>query len=196
VSETRRLILASSSPRRRNLLEEAGFRFDVEAPDVAEAPLPDEDPDACARRLALEKLEAVAPRAPADCCLLAADTVVALDGDSIGKPRDTEEAVEMLLRLSGRTHRVFTGFAVGARGQRVHLGLEESRVRMRRFDREEARVYAETGEPLDKAGGYALQGVGGGLVEEIEGSRSNVIGLPLEAVVPVLDAFGVARCRS
>jgi septum formation protein len=191
---TTRLILASGSPRRTDLLRLAGFSFSVVVPTVDEAPRPGESPEASARRLAEAKAEAVARSAPADHCVLAADTLVVVGEAVLGKPRDSDNAVEMLLRLAGRTHRVLTGFALlrreGEEWEKLG-GLEESRVRMATVSRDEARTYAATGEPLDKAGAYALQGLAGRFVEAVEGSRSNVIGLPLERVVPMLARFGV-----
>jgi septum formation protein len=186
-------VLASSSPRRQDLLRDAGFRFEVVAPDVDESARPGEAPGELARRLAAEKAGAVTRRVDASCCVLAADTVVVIDGETIGKPRDEAEAAAMLLRLAGREHRVLTGvaLAVPALG-RCELRLEESVVRMARVTVEQARAYAATGEPLDKAGAYALQGAGGRFVARVRGSRSNVIGLPLEAVVPLLRELGVS----
>ena len=183
----RALVLGSSSPRRRELLAAAGFAFEIAEPGIDERALPGESAEAQARRLALEKARAVAVRASTGACVLAADTLVVLDRDVLGKPRDADEAVEMLLRIQGRTHRVLTGFALVVR----ELGIEdhgviESEVRMHRVDRETARAYAASGEPLDKAGAYAAQGEGGQFVAEIRGSRTNVIGLPLEAVTPRL----------
>jgi len=116
-----------------------------------------------------------------------------IDRVLLGKPRDRAEAVEMLLRLAGRTHRVLTGFALVVAGlAREESGVEESLVRMHAVDRATAESYAATGEPLDKAGAYAAQGAGGRFVAEIRGSRTNVIGLPLEALAPRLAALGVA----
>ncbi|HXZ86209.1 MAG TPA: Maf family protein [Myxococcota bacterium] len=190
----RALVLASSSPRRRELLAQAGFRFEVAAPDVDESAQAGEPPESLARRLALEKARAVAAQAPSEACVLGADTVVVIDSLLLGKPRDRAEAVEMLLRLAGRTHRVLTGFALVVRAlAREESGVEESLVRMHAIDRESAERYAATGEPLDKAGGYAAQGAGGRFVAEIRGSRANVIGLPLEALAPRLAELGVAR---
>jgi len=189
---SRALVLASSSPRRRELLAEAGFAFAIDSPDVDERALPGESPEAQARRLALAKAEAVAERAPAESCVLAADTLVVIDADVLGKPRDADEAVEMLLRLQGREHRVLTGWAlvVRALGLREH-GCVESAVRMHAVDRDTARAYAASGEPLDKAGAYAAQGEGGRFVATIRGSRSNVIGLPMEEVRERLTRAGV-----
>ena len=185
-------MLASTSPRRRALLAEAGFAFAVDAPDVDESPRAGEAPDALARRLALAKARAVAERADAGACVLGADTIVVIDGEILGKPRDEAEAVAMLLRIAGRTHRVLTGFALVVRALgRDDTAVEESQVRMHPVDRATAERYAASGEPLDKAGAYAAQGEGGRFVAEIIGSRANVIGLPLEAVVPKLAALGV-----
>ncbi len=194
----RRLILASRSPRREALLREAGFQFEQAAPDVCEAARPGEAPESQAQRLALLKARAVAERAEPDSCVLAADTLVVIDECVLGKPRDPAEAVEMLLRLAGRRHRVLTGFALLIpRTGRHEVGLEESAVQLRHLSPEEAHAYVASGEPLDKAGAYALQGEGSRFVEAVTGSRSNVIGLPLEVVVPRLERLAVRRrCRS
>ena len=125
--------------------------------------------------------------------MLAADTLVVVDEDVLGKPRDPDEAVEMMLRIQGRTHRVLTGFAFVVRALGVvESEVVESVVRMHAVDRDTARAYARSGEPLDKAGAYAAQGEGGRFVAGISGSRSNVIGLPMEAVVARLARLGVA----
>jgi septum formation protein len=183
----RPFVLASTSPRRQALLRDAGFEFSVIVPDVDESVLPSESPESLARRLALAKARAVLPRVPRDACVLAADTVVAIDGVLLGKPADEAEAVEMLLRLAARTHRVLTGFALLVPALGVEeVGVVESSVRMHAVDRATAERYAASREPLDKAGGYAAQGEGGRFVAEIRGSRTNVIGLPLEAVTPRL----------
>ncbi len=188
----RALVLGSSSPRRRELLAAAGFAFEVAAPDVDERALPGERAEAHALRLALEKARAVARRAPREACVLAADTIVVVDSDVLGKPRDIDEAVEMLLRIQGRAHRVLTAYAGIVRAlEREEHGVVESEVRMHAVDRASALVYAQSGEPMDKAGAYAAQGAGGRFVAEIRGSRSNVIGLPMEAVVPLLAQLGV-----
>ena len=195
---TRRLVLASASPRRRKLLEGAGFDFDVHVPRIREALLGRESPDFMAQRLAREKAQSIALSYESDSCVLGADTAVVLDSILLGKPRDGMEAVEMLTRLSGRTHSVLTGYALVVPGtERIVAGVVESRVRMRSISNDEAHSYVATGEPLDKAGSYALQGIGAKFVEALEGSRSNVIGLPLEAVVPRLESLGVVRtCRT
>jgi septum formation protein len=188
----RPLVLASSSPRRRDLLREAGFAFSVDSPDVDESALPGESPEAQARRLALAKAEVVAARAPGEACVLAADTLVVVDADVLGKPRDADEAVEMLLRIQGRAHRVVTGWALVVRALALaEHGAVESEVRMHPVDRPTARAYAASGEPLDKAGAYAAQGEGGRFVAAIVGSRTNVIGLPMETVRERLVRAGV-----
>jgi septum formation protein len=195
---TRRLVLASASPRRRKLLEEAGFDFDVHVPRIREALQARESPDFMAQRLAREKAQSIAAGYGSDSCVLGADTSVVLDSALLGKPRDGMHAVEMLGRLSGRTHSVLTGYALVVPGSsQIVAGVVESRVRMRKISNDEAHSYVATGEPLDKAGSYALQGIGAKFVEAIEGSRSNVIGLPLEAIVPRLESLGVLRkCRT
>lgn len=189
---TRPLVLGSNSPRRRDLLTASGFAFEVSVPDIDERALRGESAEAQARRLALEKARVVAGRSAREACVLAADTLVVVDADVLGKPRDVDEAVEMMLRIQGRTHRVLTGFAlvVRALGVEEH-GVVESEVRMHPVDRETARAYARTGEPLDKAGAYAAQGEGGRFVAEIRGSRTNVIGLPMETVIAQLAKLGV-----
>jgi septum formation protein len=198
---TRTLVLGSGSPRRRDLLREAGFAFRVVTPGIDEESLPHEAPADLARRLAEAKGRAVAARVPESSCILAADTLVVLEGDVLGKPRDTADAADMLLRLAGRTHVVLTGYSIAVPALGRHeSGVVESRVRMRAVDPAEAHAYASGGEPLDKAGAYAVQGEGGRFVASVEGSLSNVIGLPLEAVVPCLEALGVERtvatCRT
>jgi septum formation protein len=189
----RPFVLASTSPRRRQLLEEAGLSFSIEVPDVEELGVPGEHPEQLAPRLATEKALAVAERVPPRAVILAADTLVVLGNDVLGKPRDRDEAQAMLLRLSGRVHRVLTGYAVLRPDDDVlETGLEESRVQIRGVSPEEAARYAAGGEPMDKAGGYAAQGEGGRFIASIDGLRSNVIGLPVEVVLPVLARFGVS----
>jgi septum formation protein len=193
VTDVRRpLVLASASPRRHRLLQEAGFEFVVRPPEVDERSLSGDTPEELAKRLALLKARTVLEHSEPDCCILGADTVVVLGEQILGKPEDEREAARMLLALAGRVHRVLTGFALLVAGSDLReVGVVESLVRMGPVGAEEARAYAASGEPLDKAGGYAVQGVGGRFVEAIEGSRSNVIGLPIEDLVPRLAAFGV-----
>jgi septum formation protein len=189
--EPRSLILASSSPRRRALLAQRGFAFEIVSPEVDERPLPGETPAALAARLALAKARAGARGAPAHAVVLGCDTIVVIGGEVLGKPDDERHAVEMLLRIAGRTHRVLTAFAAVATPGAEEVGVEESLVTLRAVERGEAEAYAASGEPLDKAGAYALQGEGARFVTRVQGSRSNVIGLPLERVEPLLRSFGV-----
>jgi septum formation protein len=187
---SRRLVLASSSPRRHALLAMAGYDYAVIVPDVDETRIPGEDPAAMVERLALLKAGAVA--ASEETAVVAVDTTVVLDGEVIGKPRDENDAVAILLKLSGRTHLVLSGWAVSV-GSTAEVGVAPTAVTMRSIDPSEATAYVATGEPMDKAGAYALQGEGVRLVADLEGSRSNVMGLPLEAIVPALHRAGVER---
>lgn len=190
------LVLASGSPRRRTLLALAGFEFEVRRPSVDESPLPEEAPAAMVLRLAAAKAAAVAAETGDDACVLACDTTVVLDGEALGKPTSIDDAAAMLLRLAGRSHEVITGYAISPPWRDgVEQGSVSSVVTMRAISAAEANDYAASGEPLDKAGAYALQGEGGRFVASVDGSRSNVIGLPLEAVVPLLESFGVTGRR-
>jgi len=186
-------VLASSSPRRRRLLKAAGFDFVVFAPDVEEVFLRGETPDEMVRRLAVAKAGAVAA---AGALVLGVDTTVVCDGFVLGKPHDESTAVTMLLDLAGRSHTVLSGWALLRDGVVLDAGVEESTVTMRPIEASEARAYAATGEPLDKAGAYALQGRGGEFVVDVSGPRSNVIGLPLRAVVDALRRAGVKPSAS
>lgn len=188
-----RLVLASGSPRRRFLLSMAGFEFETLAPHVDETPHPGEEPERMVVRLAEEKARAVRARVGDDSWVLACDTTVVRDGEIVGKPASVDEAVEILLSLAGRRHEVVTGFAIAGTAEDCDAGSTWSVVTMRTISRAEATAYAEGGEPLDKAGAYGLQGEGGRFVSSVEGSRSNVVGLPLESVVPRLVARGIPR---
>jgi septum formation protein len=173
-----RIVLASASPRRQQLLAQLGVRFEVRPAALDETPLPDEDARAHVERLAIANATAVA--APAD-VVLAADTTVELDGRIFGKPTDAAHALDMLRMLRGRTHQVHTGVAVLA-GRVMTSTVVTSGVRLAHLDDEMLAWYVATGESSDKAGGYALQGAGALLVAEIHGSPTNVIGLPLHEV--------------
>lgn len=187
------LVLASSSPQRRLLLAAAGFEFVVSEPDADERRDGDEEPRDMVERLAVLKARTV--HAPGD-LVLGVDTTVVGGGIILGKPNDEATAVAMLLGLAGKTHSVLSGWAVLQDGSVLEHGVEESVVTMRPIEVAEAEAYAATGEPLDKAGGYALQGRGGAFVAAIAGSRSNVIGLPLRAVVPALHRAGATPSSS
>jgi septum formation protein len=188
------LVLASASPRRRALLAEAGLRFEVRPADVPEDPEPGAAPADVARNLAVRKARAAArDLGPAPCIVLGADTVVALDdGRLLGKPRDRAEAEGHLRALSGTTHSVVTGVCLrgvpGGDEEVFHVG---SRVTMRPLEEREIRDYAAGGEGLDKAGGYAIQEGGDRFVTRLEGSRTNVVGLPMEEVLARLAARGI-----
>ena len=190
------LVLASASPRRRQLLAAAGVPFVVEPADVPEAPLPGEGPRALAERLAAEKAVAVAARGRGGCIVLGADTVVVLDGEALGKPDDPSHAERMLARLVGRAHRVVTAVALATDGARpLQVFSVESEVHMRAATAEEIRRYVATGEPLDKAGAYAAQGQGRRFITRIVGSESNVIGLPMDETLGRLREAGLAWDR-
>jgi septum formation protein len=185
------LILASASPRRRELLGGAGIAFEVMPADIFEHEPCGEEPGDFAKRLATEKALAVARRvgAPPRRQVLGADTIVVVDGAILGKPRDARHAEELLARLVGREHEVITAVALATSDTlAVRTTAVATRVRMRRATAEELRAYVDTGEPLDKAGAYAIQGEGRRFVEEVAGSESNVIGLPVEETLALLRA--------
>jgi len=185
------LVLASASPRRREILAGAGVRFEVVPADIDESAQPGEAPEALAERLAREKALAVARRLGPEPgrLVLGSDTIVVLEGDVLGKPRDARHAEVLLGRLAGRTHRVVTGVAVARTGDLALRSLTvASRVTMHAAAPEAIRRYVATGEPLDKAGAYAFQGEGRRFVASVEGSETNVIGLPLEETLALLRA--------
>jgi septum formation protein len=184
---TASLVLASSSPRRRELLERLGLKLIIDPPHVDESVRPGEQPEAYVRRLALAKAEEVAPR-HLDAWVLAADTTVVRDGEVLGKPETPEAALQMLGTLEGRGHIVLTAVALGGRGRGVRVVGAE--VTFAQVGPAALRWYVGTGEPLDKAGGYAVQGCGAFLVERITGSHSAVIGLPLVETLAVLAEAG------
>ena len=185
------IILASNSPRRQELLERVGIRgFTVWAPNVDESVEPGLSPANMVEKLSLRKGRAAAERFGPDGLIIAADTVVALDGDILGKPRDGEDAFAMLSALSGREHRVCTGVAV-LRGDRAVTEHEVTAVTFRALSPDEIRGYIATGEPMDKAGAYGIQGVGALLVSGIRGDYSNVMGLPVFRLGRILREFGL-----
>ena len=183
------LVLASASPRRRDLLRQAGIRFEVRPADIPEIGQPDESPVEFAQRLARSKALAIAEQigtSPSR-LVLGADTIVVLDGEVFGKPRDSDHALELLERLVGREHSVVTAVAlVESDTLRIREAVVTSRVEMRAVERSELIAYVATGEPLDKAGGYAVQGGARSFVTRIHGSETNVIGLPLDETVQLL----------
>lgn len=179
------LVLASASPRRRALLEQLGIPLRVDPPHLDERVLPGEAPGAYVLRLAREKARAVHARHPG-ATVLAADTSVVLDGVVLGKPATTDEALDMLRALSGHTHDVMTAVAVADAGEE----LVTAAVTFTAATEAALRWYVSTGEPMDKAGGYAVQGIGGFLVERIDGSHSAVVGLPLVETLALLRRAG------
>jgi septum formation protein len=199
------LVLASASPRRRDLLAQAGYRFQVHPAHVPEDPRPDEDPIVYVTRLAREKAEAVFRELTAgsdfekdygdgqsSLAVLGADTTVALDNTILGKPEDPADAARMLRLLSGRTHRVITGVAVvTAKG--VEVAAEATAVRFLTLSDEEIGEYVAGGEPMDKAGAYAIQGRAARWIPRIEGCYFNVMGLPLALVSTLLESCGALR---
>lgn len=182
-----RLVLASGSPRRRDILTALGLSFDVRAPAVDESVDAGETAADAARRLAGRKARAAGAR-PGE-LVLSADTIVALDDHLLGKPDDAAGAVSMLARLSGRTHVVVTGLAL-ATPSRVLTAVAATRVTFRRLASAEIAAYVATGEPLDKAGSYGIQGLGAALVERIEGDFYNVMGLPIPTLLALLEEAG------
>ncbi len=183
-----RLILASASPRRADLLTAAGFTFDVHPVEVDESVLPGEKPDAYVLRLALAKGRACAARHPGS-VVLAADTSVVVDDRILGKPEDASDAENMLRALSGRTHEVLTGVAL-CRDGREAAEVVCTSVRFAHLSPAEVRWYVASGEPRDKAGAYAVQGLASRYVDSVEGSYSNVVGLPVATVYRLLREFG------
>jgi septum formation protein len=192
------LILASGSPRRRELLSQAGIRFDIHPPNIPELEEPGESPTDFAKRLARSKALAVAQRmGPAQRhWVLGADTIVVVDSDILGKPRDAKNAMELLERLTGRGHFVITAVALVASDTlQVRDFAVKSRVEMRSVTRDELAAYVATGECLDKAGAYAVQGGARSFVTKIVGSETNVIGLPMDETLALLSEVGIEASR-
>lgn len=187
----RRLILASSSPRRQELLTQIGVPFSVQVPAIDETPLAGEAPPAYVQRMAEEKALAVLAQQKGDVCVLAADTSVIVDGLILGKPADAAEAKAMLLRLSGREHQVLSAIAV-ADQSRLNSQVVSCKVAFRTLTDAEIDAYWLTGEPRDKAGSYAIQGLGAVFVQAIHGSYSAVVGLPLAETAALLGEFAIA----
>jgi septum formation protein len=185
------LILASTSPRRRALLEAAGVRFDLGDSGIEEIRHAGESAPEFARRMAEGKALAVSRRADA-VLVLGADTVVECRGEVLGKPRDEQEAHRILRMLSGRFHTVITAFALARDGKIVESRAVTSRVRFRDLGDAEIEAYVRTGDPMDKSGAYGIQAEGAGLVVEVEGQRDNVMGLPVSEVLDALRRHGIA----
>lgn len=186
------LILASASPRRHDLLSRIGLRFVTMPADIDESRLNGEPPEEHVRRLAIAKARAVSHIHPG-LWVLGADTIVVIDGRILGKPTDRAEAEVMLATLSSRTHEVFTGYAIvnSALPSRERWGVVRSEVFIRELAPSEIAGYIDTGEPMDKAGAYAIQGVGSAIVARVSGSYTNVVGLPLCEVARDLKELGI-----
>ena len=185
------IILASQSPRRKELLERMGIRdFETISPNVDESVFHGLPPEELVRRLSAEKAAAVAGRAGEDAIVIAADTVVALEGAVLGKPADELDAFKMLSALSGVRHQVYTGVTV-CRGGEKQTAHEVTDVTFRELSEEEIEHYIATGEPMDKAGAYGIQGYGAMLVEGIGGDYYNVMGLPVCRLARMLAGFGL-----
>ncbi len=187
-----KIILASSSPRRKELLESVGLKFQVVNPEADETYLNDESPEDVALRLSKEKALSVARGYEAGTVVIGADTVVVVDNDILGKPLDENDAALMLRKISGREHRVLTAFTiVKPQSQVLHGEIVETFVSVKNLAASEIEGYIMTGEPMDKAGAYGIQGIGAFMIQEIRGSYTNVVGLPLVEVLEALKLQGV-----
>ena len=191
-----KIVLASASPRRQELLSSVGIRFTVEPSNVDEEPIVDESPQEHVSRLASAKAREVAGRVNQtdEVWVLGADTIVIIDGELLGKPEGRVEALHMLKKLSGRTHKVITGYSIynPSKDEEIKRAVETT-VKFKDLTDDEITGYVASGEPMDKAGAYAIQGLGAFMVEEIKGSYSNVVGLPICQVVNDLEEAGAVR---
>jgi septum formation protein len=187
----RKIVLASASPRRKELLQKIGLKFEVDASNCAEEIDPTLKPDEIVRRISIEKACAVASRHK-DAVIIAADTIGVIGKKLLGKPRTAGEARKMLAQISGKSHEVITGFTVlDTATNKVISGTVNTKVYIKKMTQQEIDAYVQTGEPLDKAGAYGIQGLGAVIVEKIEGDYYNVVGLPLSALAEVLKEFGI-----
>ena len=190
------LILASGSPRRIKMLKELGIKFISTPTNVEEIPLPNEAPEKFARRLAIEKAEEIAKKQKEKTWVLGADTIVVLDGKIIGKPKTKRQAKQMLRALSGRWHEVQTAFCLLKKESKDrYVKLVKSSVKFIPLTNKQINWYVNTGESMDKAGSYAVQGIGAFIVESIKGSYTNVIGLPMSELVCALNKLGVINFK-
>ena len=190
------LILASSSPRRRELLKQIGLRFEVIPSNVKEIKEDGEDPISHVLRLAEEKALDISQKVE-NSWIIGADTIVLVDDEILGKPSEEQEAYQMLMKLSGREHKVITGFCIidSETGESTKRHVETT-VMIKKLTHEEITEYIKTREPFDKAGSYAIQGIGSFMVREIKGSYTNVVGLPVCELVEVLDNLGILQLFS
>ena len=185
-----KIVLASQSPRRRQLLGQMGLEFTTQSPEIDEAAFQGRDARDLVQILSREKARWIAGQVDPETLVIGADTVVVRDGEILGKPKGEEEARAMLASLAGRPHQVCTGVTV-CRGDKVLTQVEETQVTFRPLTDQEIRQYVSTGEPMDKAGAYGIQGLGALLVQRLEGDYFNVMGLPLCRLGRMLRAFGV-----
>ena len=185
------IILASVSPRRKELLEKIGLKFEVDASDCEEGINPGLEPREIVRQLSIKKAKSVAARHK-NAIIIAADTIGIIDDKILGKPHSENEASKMLREISGKSHLVITGFSIlDTTTNKIITAVVNTRVYIKKLTGEEIDAYLKTGEPLEKAGAYAIQGMGAVIVEKIEGDYYNVMGLPLSALVKALKEFGI-----
>jgi septum formation protein len=195
-SHGQRIVLGSSSPRRRELLAGCGLEFEIFSPDIDEQVLAGEKAQQLVERLAFEKGACISAKQP-DAWVLAADTVVVLDDQILGKPLDEADAARMLAMLQGRSHQVWGGIALINLSRRIeHVSSFHSYVAIKALSSNQIAAYIKTKEPMDKAGSYAIQGIGAGLVTEVQGSYSNVVGLNIAAVLDLLQQYQVISLAS
>ena len=187
----KKLILASASPRRKELLRKLGLKFEVDASNCAEEIDPALEPEELVRRISVVKAKSVASRHK-NAVIIAADTIGVIGNKLLGKPHTAVEARKMLTQISGKSHLVITGFTVlDTATNKIVTKTVTTKVYIKKLARQEIGAYVQTGEPLDKAGAYGIQGLGAVIVEKIEGDYYNVVGLPLNALAEVLKEFGI-----
>jgi septum formation protein len=187
----KKIILASASPRRKELLEKISLKFEVDASDCEEDINPRLEPEELVRQLSIKKAKSVAARHK-NAIIIAADTIGVMGNKILGKPHTKNEASKMLQTISGKSHLVITGFSIlDTTINKIVTGTVSTRVHIKKLTGQEIDAYVKTGEPLDKAGAYAIQGMGAVIVEKIEGDYYNVMGLPLNALAEALKEFGI-----
>ncbi|MDJ0621621.1 MAG: Maf family protein [Desulfocapsaceae bacterium] len=189
------IILASASPRRQNFLHSLGIKFEIAIPEVDETPRNGEPPVSYVERMAKIKNDAVR-QIYSDAWIMSADTIVFIDNVILGKPCSEQEAVDTLMYLRGKTHNVATAFCLSSANRQImHQETVITKVDFANFSKESARAYVITGESSDKAGSYGIQGIGGFLVKSLQGSYSNVVGLPLTEVVEAFTKYGIVKTK-
>ena len=190
------IILASASPRRKELLEKINLKFEVDASDCEEDTNPGLEPEELVRQLSIKKAKSVAARHK-NAIIITADTIGVMGDKILGKPQTENEASKMLQTISGKSHLVITGFSIlDPNTNKIFTGTVNTRVYIKKLTGHEIDAYVKTGEPLDKAGAYAIQGIGAVIVEKIEGDYYNVMGLPLNALTEALKEFGINIWRN